>query len=150
MAGVPSEYHHGDMDIHAQAQTFHAVMIGTKWASLAIVVGVLFLTLWFCTAAGFFTALVSAIVLVGMVVGLLLIVAVGSNYCLFFERTEPVPIRQRAIASIALANLCTVCAYGLMAFSRIPVLHDIGLTVAIGTFLSLVCGAVLSREPAPC
>ncbi len=87
-----------------------------------------------------------------MVVGLLLIVAVGSNYCLFFERAEAdAVVRRRSVASIVLANLCTVCAYGLMSFSRIPVLHDIGLTVAMGTFLCLVCGAVLSREiSAPC
>jgi predicted exporter len=80
-----------------------------------------------------------------MVVGFLLIVAVGSNYCLFFERSAPdAATWQRSIASIVLANLCTVSAYGLMAFSSIPVLHDIGKTVAIGTFLSLVCAAVLS------
>lgn len=80
-----------------------------------------------------------------MVVGFLLIVAVGSNYCLFFERLalddDP---KNRAVASVTLANLCTVAAYGLMSFSHIPVLHDIGMTVAIGTFLSLLFGAVLS------
>jgi len=32
--------------------------------------------------------------------------------------------------------------------SHIPVLHDIGLTVAAGTFLSLICGAVLSAPAA--
>jgi predicted exporter len=86
-----------------------------------------------------------------MVVGLLLIVAVGSNYCLFFERAEPdAATRQRSIASIVLANLCTVCAYGLMSFSKIPVLHDIGMTVALGTFLCLICAAILSREALPC
>ena len=66
MAGQASEYHRGEMDIHAQAQTFHAVMIGTKWASLAIVVGVLFLTLWFCTPAGFGTAFISAVLLLAI------------------------------------------------------------------------------------
>jgi predicted exporter len=82
-----------------------------------------------------------------MVVGFLLIVAVGSNYCLFFERSEAdAQTWQRSIASIMLANLCTVSAYGLMSLSSIPVLHDIGMTVAIGTFLSLVCAAVLSRS----
>ena len=82
-----------------------------------------------------------------MVVGFLLIIAVGSNYCLFFERAEPdARRRERAIASIVLANLCTVCAYGLMSLSQIPVLHDIGRTVAIGTFLSLFFGAVLSAR----
>jgi len=63
MSGQASEYHRGEMDIHAQAQTFHSVMIMTKWASLAIAVGVTFLTLWFCTTAGFGTALLSAVVL---------------------------------------------------------------------------------------
>jgi predicted exporter len=82
-----------------------------------------------------------------MVVGFLLIIAVGSNYCLFFERPEHDPaMRRRAVASIVLANLCTVSAYGLMSFSHIPVLHDIGKTVAIGTFLSLFFGAVLSTR----
>jgi predicted exporter len=86
-----------------------------------------------------------------MVVGLLLIVAVGSNYCLFFERSEPdAATRRRSIASIVLANLCTVCAYGLMSASKIPVLHDIGMTVALGTFLCLICAAILSREAVRC
>jgi predicted exporter len=81
-----------------------------------------------------------------MVVGFLLIVAVGSNYCLFFERAEPdAETTRRSVASIVLANLCTVSAYGLMGFSGIPVLHDIGRTVAIGTFLSLVCAAIFAR-----
>ncbi len=82
-----------------------------------------------------------------MVAGFLLIIAIGSNYCLFFERSTPGSAPwPRAVASIVLANLCTVAAYGLLAFSRIPVLHDIGLTVALGTFLSLICGAVLSTR----
>lgn len=86
-----------------------------------------------------------------MVVGLLLIVAVGSNYCLFFERAEPDPVlRRHEVASVVLANLCTVSAYGLMALSRIPVLHDIGMTVALGTFLSLIIAALLNREVLPC
>jgi len=79
------------------------------------------------------------------VVGVLLIVAVGSNYCLFFERgAADAQSWQRSIASVMLANLCTVSAYGLMAFSSIPVLHDIGKTVALGTFLSMVCAAILN------
>jgi predicted exporter len=80
-----------------------------------------------------------------MVAGFLLIVALGSNYCLFFARRDQAPEeRARALASIMLANLCTVAAYGLLSLSHIPVLHDIGRTVAIGTFLCLVCGAAFS------
>ena len=66
MAGKASDYHHGEMDIHAQAQTFHAVMIGTKWASLAVAVGVMFLTLWFCTPAGFGTAFITAVIVLAI------------------------------------------------------------------------------------
>lgn len=62
MAGQASEYHRGDMDIHAQQATFKAVMTGSKWASLVVAVGILFFTLWFCTTAGFGGALVTAIV----------------------------------------------------------------------------------------
>ena len=69
MAGQASDYHRGEMDIHAQQSTFHLVMLGTKWGSLSVAVGVLFLTLWFCTAAGFLTALVSAVVL--LVIGVI-------------------------------------------------------------------------------
>jgi len=66
MAGQASEYHRGEMDIHAQQSTFHAVMVGSKWGSLAVATGVLFLTLWFCTPSGFFTAFISAAVLLAV------------------------------------------------------------------------------------
>jgi predicted exporter len=77
--------------------------------------------------------------------GLLLTVAVGSNYALFFQRREPSEERQaRTIASLVLANLCTVIGFGVLSFSGIPVLHGIGSTVAIGAFLSLIFAAILT------
>jgi predicted exporter len=77
--------------------------------------------------------------------GLLLVVAVGSNYCLFFERQNPDdPGRERMVASLMLANLCTVIGFGILSFSHFPVLHGIGVTVAIGAFLSLLFGAILN------
>ncbi|HTQ72099.1 MAG TPA: MMPL family transporter [Acidocella sp.] len=80
-----------------------------------------------------------------MVAGFLLIVAVGSNYCLFFARPgQDETTRDRALASIMLANLCTVAAYGVLSLSAIPVLHDIGETVALGTFLCLLFGAAFA------
>ena len=84
-----------------------------------------------------------------MVVGFLLILAVGSNYSLFFAREyyDPEMLR-RSVASVGLANLCTVSAYGLLSLSGIPVLHDIGITVAVGAFLSLIFSAVLSTRGA--
>ena len=84
-----------------------------------------------------------------MVAGFLLIVALGSNYCLFFARRDQAAAEgARALDSIMLANICTVAAYGLLSLSHIPVLHDIGVTVAIGTFLCLVCGAAFSAPGA--
>jgi hypothetical protein len=69
MAGTASDYHRGDQDIHAQQETFHAVMVATKWSIVALAAGVTFLTLWFCTAAGFFPALVTGLIIV--VVGII-------------------------------------------------------------------------------
>ena len=84
-------------------------------------------------------------------VGLLLVVGVGSNYSLLFERPEPSgQLRERTVSSVAIANLCTVIGFGTLSFSSIPVLHGIGMTVAVGAFLSLVFSAILSgpREAA--
>ena len=66
MAEAASDYHRGEMDIHAQQATFHSVMVASKWATLAVVAGVAFLTLWFCTAAGFGSALLVAIIIVAL------------------------------------------------------------------------------------
>ena len=71
MVGPASEFHHGDMDIHAQQATFRAIMKGTKWACLVIAVGVLFFTLLFCTTAGFGSALFTAVVVT--ILGVLLL-----------------------------------------------------------------------------
>ena len=81
--------------------------------------------------------------------GLLLVVAIGSNYTLFFESEDLGSARgPRIITSLVLANLCTVLAFGILSFSGIPVMHGIGMTVAIGTALSLVFGALLARPGA--
>jgi hypothetical protein len=66
MTEPASDYHRGEMDIHAQQSTFHSVMRASKWSAMAVVAGVAFLTLWFCTAAGFFSALVTAAVIVAL------------------------------------------------------------------------------------
>jgi len=51
------------------------------------------------------------------------------------------------VASLVLANLCTVIGFGILSFSRFPVLHGIGATVAIGAFLCLLFGAILNARP---
>jgi hypothetical protein len=63
MAESASDYHRGDQDIHEQEATFHSVMDATKWSIVALAALISFLTLWFCTAAGFFNALIVAVII---------------------------------------------------------------------------------------
>lgn len=81
-------------------------------------------------------------------VGLLLVVAIGSNYALFFEggaRSEIPTERQRMQVSLVVATLTTVGSFGILGLSNIPVLSAIGSTVSLGALLSLVFSAILSR-----
>lgn len=74
MAG---DYHRGEMDISEQAATFAAFNNMTKWGSLSVSVLLLFITLLFCTKAGFIGSAIAAVVLL----------AAG----IFFLRDKPVP-----------------------------------------------------------
>lgn len=79
-------------------------------------------------------------------IGLFLIVAVGSNYALFFAKAEQV--QPQTLASLLIANITTVAGFGLLAFSTVPVLHAIGITVAPGAVLALIFSALWSRASA--
>ena len=83
-------------------------------------------------------------------VGLLLIVAVGSNYALFFDQLR---VAGRAdedtLASLMLANLTTVVSFGLIAISDIPALSSIGRVVAPGALLALLLSAAFASRMAP-
>ena len=79
-------------------------------------------------------------------VGMLLIVAVGSNYALFFDRRSERGGGPLTLASLLIANLCTVIGFGLLSFSGVPVLEALGTTVAPGAFLALLYAALLTRH----
>ncbi len=81
-------------------------------------------------------------------VGMLLIVAVGSNYALFFDRQarlHEAGSEALTLASLVIANASTVIGFGLLSFSQVPVLVALGTTVAPGAFLALLFAAVLAR-----
>jgi len=96
-------------------------------------------------------------------VGLLLVVAVGSNYALFFDRADhPQPPQERAmadpktightisprtLASMLFASLTTVAGFGLLAFSNVSILQAMGVTVAPGVILALIYSAIFARQP---
>jgi predicted exporter len=96
-------------------------------------------------------------------VGLLLVVAVGSNYALFFDRADH-PLRPgenimanpktishtispRTLASMLFASLTTVAGFGLLAFSNVSILQAMGVTVAPGVILALIYSAIFARQP---
>lgn len=78
-------------------------------------------------------------------VGLLLVVAVGSNYALFFDRAD-CPISPRTLASMLFANLTTVAGFGLLAFSNVSILQAMGVTVAPGVILALIYAAIFAKR----
>jgi predicted exporter len=83
-------------------------------------------------------------------IGMLLIVAVGSNYALFFDRRANAPHAGSVpltLASLLIANAATVVGFGVLGFSTVPVLSDLGSTVAPGAFLALVFSALLAGKP---
>lgn len=90
-------------------------------------------------------------------IGMLLIVAVGSNYALFFDRAviksavikssaNGGNIAPRTLASLVLATSTTVAGFGILAFSSVPVLNAIGMTVGPGAILALLFSAILARR----
>jgi predicted exporter len=84
-------------------------------------------------------------------VGMLLIVAVGSNYALFFNPPAGVvgaqAVTPQTLVSLLVANLATVAGFGLLALSRVPMLETFGLTVGPGAILALWFAAILAPTP---
>jgi predicted exporter len=75
-------------------------------------------------------------------VGLLLVVAVGSNYSLFLDwLRHQASSDEDTLASLLLANLTIVLSFGLIAASAIPALAAIGRVVAPGALLALLLSA---------
>ncbi|HEY4999874.1 MAG TPA: MMPL family transporter, partial [Usitatibacter sp.] len=122
-------------------------------AGLAVIVALLFFTLRSPRrVARVMAPLVASVVVVAAwhslagtrmsllhLVGLLLVVAVGSNYALFFDRmARDRGAAPRTLASLVLANATTVASFGVLGLSSVPVLSAIGSTVALGAFLTLL------------
>ena len=83
--------------------------------------------------------------------GVLLTVAVGSNYALFFDRISlGETLDDETLLSIGVASATTAIGFGVLAFSSVPVLQAIGATVGPGAVLALVLSAAFAaRKTAP-
>jgi predicted exporter len=79
-------------------------------------------------------------------VGLLLVVAVGSNYSLFFDRRmSSIRDRERTLVSLLFAASSTMIGFGVLALSQVPVLNALGATVGMGALMALVFSAILGQ-----
>lgn len=76
-------------------------------------------------------------------VGLLLVVAVGSNYALLFNQSNA---SARTLASMLFANLTTVIGFGILAFSNVFILQALGITVAPGVILALLYSIIFAKK----
>lgn len=83
-------------------------------------------------------------------VGLLLVAAIGSNYALVLAQTSRARPEPGALSltPLLLANLTTVAGFGVLAFSKIPLLAALGITVGCGAPLVLLLAAIASARPA--
>jgi predicted exporter len=88
-------------------------------------------------------------------IGLLLVIAIGSNYALFFDQRSNTQLNNQLsnapsassenehslLSSLFFANLTTVLGFGILSFSSVPVMNSLGTTVSLGAFLALVLSA---------
>jgi predicted exporter len=83
-------------------------------------------------------------------VALLLVLGIGLNYALFFERpAADADEDTRTRLALAVCSVSTVLTFGLLAWSSTPVLNAIGSTVALGSVLSLLFAALWARARGP-
>jgi predicted exporter len=81
-------------------------------------------------------------------IALMLAAGLGLDYALFFEHAaDDGQEQRRTLHAVIVCSLSTLMVFALLAFSTIPVLRAIGVTVAIGVVSNFVLALLLAREP---
>lgn len=76
----------------------------------------------------------------------LLVIGLGLDYALFFNRPEGTEEdRGRTLYGLLVCSTTTILVFGVLACSAIPVLHAIGMTAATGSFCCLLFAGMLAR-----
>ncbi|HSN04954.1 MAG TPA: MMPL family transporter [Nitrospira sp.] len=77
---------------------------------------------------------------------LLLVIGLGLDYALFFNRAEDQgEERHRTVFGLLVCSTTTILVFGALAFSTIPVLHAIGMTAACGSLCCLLFAGFLAE-----
>lgn len=83
-------------------------------------------------------------------IALVLAAGLGLDYALFLERSsrvenaEAAAEQRRTLHAVLVCEISTVLAFGLLAFSSIPVLQALGATVALGVTVHFVFALLLA------
>lgn len=80
----------------------------------------------------------------------LLVIGLGLDYALFFNRPEGTDEeRAKTIFGLLVCSTTTILVFGVLAFSKIPVLHAIGMTAACGSVFCLLFAALMAESKEP-
>ncbi len=81
---------------------------------------------------------------------MLLVVGIGLDYALFFNRDhESKAERIQTIFAVLVCSVTTILVFGLLALSQTPVLHSIGSTAALGAFCCLLFSSLSQKQSIP-
>ncbi len=81
-------------------------------------------------------------------VSLLLVVGLGLDYALFFNRLpENHDEWDTTFRALWMCEITTVLVFGILAFAQTPPLHAIGMTVGMGALMSIVFAAMWATTP---
>ena len=94
-------------------------------------------------------SLLDAVPVIALLLGILglLVIGLGLDYALFFNRPEDQgEERRRTVFGLLVCSATTILVFGVLAFSKIPVLHAIGLTAACGSLWCLIFAGFLAEQ----
>ena len=77
----------------------------------------------------------------------LLVIGLGLDYALFFNRLEGTEEgRLQTLYGLLVCSTTTILVFGVLATSSIPVLHAIGMTAALGSFSCLLFAGIMAKK----
>jgi predicted exporter len=79
-------------------------------------------------------------------IALVLAAGLGLDYALFFEHASHDPVEQRrTLHAVIVCSVSTLLVFAVLAFSTLPVLRAIGVTVALGVVGNFILALLFTR-----